>query len=404
MIDRRIIKNFDFPLLLATIFLILIGILIIFSASSKENEMQKYFIRQSYFLIISLIVFFSVLNIHYETFDRWAYIFYIFSIILLLSVYFFPAQAGARRWITFGSFGIQPAELAKISLIFTLGQYLKRNFGKIKKFKDLIVPFILTGIPIILILKQPDLGTALTFIPIFLSMLYLSGLPFLYIFLIISPMISLIFYNWLYLWIGYIIFLLFFLWWRCNNGFDSVLAFIINTVSGILGFKLLGLLKTYQKKRLLAFIYPELDPLGSGYHLIQSKIAIGSGGFMGKGFMSGSQNKLDFLPAQHTDFIFSVVGEEFGFIGSFFLIMIFSFIILRGIDIAAKAKNIYGALISVGIISVFSFHIIVNIGMTVGIMPITGIPLPFISYGGSSLLGFMIMIALLINVSMRRFD
>ncbi|MBI4650980.1 rod shape-determining protein RodA, partial [Candidatus Desantisbacteria bacterium] len=278
-----------------------------------------------------------------------------------------------------------------------------KNEGKIQGFRELTVPLILIGLPVIIILKQPDMGTALTFFPILLSMLYISGTPSLYIFLLISPLLSFILYNWFFLWLLYLALIGGILWWKLPSRIDAIIGWGINLGTGILGHKLWGLLKYYQKRRILAFLDPELDPLGSGYHLIQSKIAIGSGGFWGKGYMSGTQTRLNFLPAQHTDFIFSVIGEELGFIGSMFVISAFALIILRGTDIASKAKDLYGILIATGIISVLSFHILINIGMTIGIMPITGIPLPFLSYGGSSLLGFMIMTALLINIGMRRF-
>ncbi|MBI5207176.1 MAG: rod shape-determining protein RodA [Candidatus Firestonebacteria bacterium] len=405
MIDRRLLKNFDYPILLAVLFLILIGIMVIFSATTKQNVFQTYFIRQSYWFLASIVIFIIILSVNYEAFVRWAYIYYGLSIFSLLLVFFFPPVAGARRWLIFGSFlRIQPAELAKLGLIMALGRYLGKKQGKINNFKELCIPVIIVLIPVLLIFKQPDLGSALTFIPIFIGMLYINGLPSLYLFFLVSPLISFILFNWFYLWLFYMVIFGAVLWWINRNRVDSVIVLSINILCGILSPKLWSFLKGYQKRRLLAFLNPELDPLGSGYHLIQSKIAIGSGGFLGKGPMAGTQCRLDFLPAQHTDFIFSVIGEELGFIGSIFVILLFSFIILRGIDIAVKAKDIYGTLISVGILSVFTFHIIVNIGMTVGIMPITGVPLPFISYGGSSLMGFMIMMALLINIGMRRFD
>lgn len=403
MIDRRLIKNFDYPILLATIILIAIGILIIFSATGIGSTPQEYYIKQIYWFLFSIIFFSIILGINYENFDRWAYIFYLFCILLLMLVFLFPKFSGARRWIIMGPLRLQPSEISKIGVIFALAKYLKNKEGKIRTFRDMLMPFTIIGIPVILILEQPDMGSALTYFPILLSMLYVIGTPSLYIFLIISPILSAILYNWTYLWIFYLSIVGLLLWWRCSNRFDSILAFLVNLVTGILCSKLWEYLKDYQKKRILAFLDPELDPLGSGYHLIQSKIAIGSGGFWGKGFMLGTQTRLDFLPAQHTDFIFSVIGEELGFWGSVVILSLFSFIVLRGIDIAAKAKNIYGTLISIGIVSVFSFHILINIGMTIGIMPITGIPLPLISYGGSSLMGFMIMIAILINVGMRRF-
>jgi rod shape determining protein RodA len=266
---------------------------------------------------------------------------------------------GAQRWISLGPLGqFQPSEIAKLVIVITLAKHLTDRPGPYQSVWDL-VPFLgHVAVPMLLIFKQPDLGTALVYGAIFIGMLYASGAR------------------------------------RRDLATLGAGAVILIPI-------LWRFLKEYQRRRLLAFVHPSLDPLGSGYGIIQSKIAVGSGLEWGKGLFAGTQGVLRFVPEHHTDFIFSVIGEELGFVGAMVLLGLFLVWVYRGLRIAAVARDRFGALAAVGIVSMVSFHVFVNIGMTVGIMPITGIPLPFISYGGSALMTMVWATALLVNIGVR---
>lgn len=363
----KIIKSMDFTLFLALGLILVMGFFVLqsatFNASAKHDINFVY--RQVAWTIIGLIAFCCVLYIDYSKYSKYALGLYAVNLSLLVAVLLFGQETkGAQAWIPVGSFKFQPAEIVKILLILGLAKYLSPRVGKINRLKDLIPVFIYVGIPLLLILKQPDLGTGLVYVAIMFGMLLAAGAPPLTLFIIIAGGIGAVVmaiyghYTWD--------------WWLP--------------------------LKDYQLMRLIVFIDPMVDPRGWGWNVIQSQIAVGSGGMFGKGWGMGSQTKGDFLPEQWTDFIFSVLAEEFGFIGVLLLLTLFFIVIYRGIKIAVNAKDAYGSLVAVGVISMISFHVLQNIGMTIGIMPITGIPLPFVSYGGSSLLANMIAMGLLMNV------
>ena len=267
---------------------------------------------------------------------------------------------GARSWIDLGFSSIQPSEFAKIGVIISFAKFLENREKKLQTVKDIILPAVFVGVPTALVLTEPDLGGAMVFLSIFAGMVFAAGISYRLILLGIAAGIAAIPPAWMFL------------------------------------------LEEHQKTRLLVFMNPGIDPLGGGYHVIQSMIAVGSGRLLGKGLYQGTQNKLDFLPAQHTDFIFSVLGEELGFVGAVVLIFFLFLMLYRILDAARQAKDRFGYLIVIGVLSMFTFQIFENIGMTIGIMPITGLTLPFVSYGGSSLLANMLAIGLVINVGMRR--
>ena len=279
---------------------------------------------------------------------------------MLLAVMFFGhAALGAQRWIQIGPISIQPSEFSKLIMIICMAAVLESRVGNLRGLRDLLPVAFYIGLPFILVLKQPDLGTSLVFMAIFFGMIIVCGIR-----------------------------------WK-------VLFGIILT--GIAALPLLWpFLKDYQKMRIMVFIDPNVDPLGSGYHIIQSKIAIGSGMLFGKGIFQGTQSQLNFLPENHTDFIFAVVGEEFGFIGAVILLFLYLVVLLRGIYIAREAADMFGRLLAVGISSMLAFHVLVNVGMTTGIMPVTGIPLPLMSYGVSALTTDIFAIAILLNINMRK--
>jgi rod shape determining protein RodA len=303
-----------------------------------------------------------VLCVDYRLLARFAYPMYFANLVLLAVVLMHgPTIGGSQRWIGLGPVNFQPSEVMKIVLIVTLARYFDdRKVSGRYNLTELVKPAILVGIPFLLIAKQPDLGTACTLFVIFFFITVMNGLEF-----------------------------------------RSLMKLI---AAGIVGLPLFWIsLKEYQQQRILTLFNPEEDPLGRGYQIMQSKIAIGSGGFVGKGLFNGTQSKLDFLPAKHTDFIFSVWSEELGFLGASVVLFLYLIFLLRIMDLIYRAKDKFGSLIVVGIVSIFSFHIIFNVGMTLGLFPVVGIPLPFLSYGGSSLFTTLVAVGLLLNISMRRF-
>ncbi len=364
MIDRRFVKYFDWGLLGLTFFLAFLGLITLYSAvtSSTAAPQKVLYLKQLIWYCIGMTAMVFSLFINYKSLDRWTPFIYAICMFLLIYVLLFGKYvAGARRWIILGPVSIQPSELAKVAVIITLARYYSRlaNIGGLT-LRELFTPFILTVIPFILIVKQPDLGTGM-------MVLLIAGSITVFVKIERRSMLCLI------------------------------TSFTI-TVPLVWFF-----LKGYQKRRILTFLNPERDPLGAGYHIIQSKIAIGSGLISGKGFLKGTQNALAFLPEQHTDFIFSVLAEEWGFIGALLLLCLFLVFIIWGLNIAYRCREPFGTIIAVGVTAMIFWQAFINIGMTMGLMPIVGVTLPFISYGGSSVITTMISVGLLLNISMRRF-
>ncbi|MCR4441018.1 MAG: rod shape-determining protein RodA [Peptococcaceae bacterium] len=363
----KILKSLDYVLLIVVALILVMGFFVLqsatYNASIKYNT--NYVLRQAAWTVIGLAAFFSLLFFDYSRLIKYSRHMYVLNLLLLVTVLIFGKETkGAQAWIALGPLKFQPAEPVKILLILGLASFLVPRVGKLKTLKDLIPVFIYVGLPLLLILKQPDLGTGLVYIAIMFGMLLAAGAsPFL-----LGTLLA--------------------------GGVASICVAIYAHYHWGLWLPL----KDYQLMRLVVFINPLVDPRGWGWNVIQSQIAVGSGGLLGKGWGQGSQARGDFLPEQWTDFIFSVLAEEFGFLGSAFLLLLFFFLIYRGIRIALNAKDVYGSLVAVGVVSMFAFHVLQNIGMTVGIMPITGIPLPFVSYGGSALLANMIALSLLMNV------
>jgi len=306
-----------------------------------------------------LVAMLIVMSIDYHSIAHWSNIIYAINIVVLLSVLFAGEEGGgAQRWIGIGSFTLQPSEFAKLALIITMAKHLEKK-KSLDNLRDLFTVFLHMAVPMLLIAKQPDLGTSLVFVAITFGMMFIAGLSY------------------------------------------KMLAGIVAV--GVLSLPVVWqFLKPYQRDRILVFLNPYLDPLGKGYHVIQSKIAIGSGKIFGKGLYQGTQNQLDFLPVKHTDFIFAVLGEELGFIGGIVLFCIYFMLLYYSIRVAFKARDLLGTYMVVGVVSMWAFQILVNIGMNVGIMPVTGIPLPFMSYGGSSFIMNMMAAGLILNVGMRR--
>jgi len=360
-IDKRILTHIDFAALALTVALALIGIASIYSATFRNTP--STYTKAIYWFVIGMVFLTAAAALNYHLLERFAYLIYGASIGLLLLVFAIgKSSGGAQRWLSLGGFSLQPSETAKIALIIMLARHfsMKNLAGRGLDIKDLLIPGLILFVPFVLIMKQPDLGTAIILSAIFCSMTLVMGIRV------------------------------------------RTLVAITAALSTIAPFAWLSL-KQYQKARLTSFLHPGQDPFGSGYHLLQSKIAIGSGGFIGKGFTGSTQGKLMFLPEHHTDFIFSILAEEWGFIGSFIVVMIFFVLILKGLNAAASSKDRFGFLLAFGISSMFFWHVVINLGMVAGLLPVVGVPLPFISYGGSFLVVAMTAMGLIINIRMRRF-
>jgi rod shape determining protein RodA len=364
--------NLDYSFVLTIMVILGFGLAVLSSANLTISGDPTGFVKkQALWIFIGTVALIVVLAFDYNHIAKYNNYLYALNLVLLTAVLLIGStNKGATSWISLGLFDFQPSEVAKVIIIITFAKFLVDRQGKLNTFWQLIPCFIFVGIPVLFILVQPDLGTSLVFIAIMFGMLFVAGA---------NPRI--------------------------------LLALIIGGLLGVslllyahLNFGVWLPLKDYQVMRLVVFTNPYIDELGSGYHMIQSLIAIGSGGFWGQGLYEGSQIQLRFLPEHHTDFIFSVVGEELGFVGGGFLLAAFYYLMYRGVKIAFSAKDLFGTLIVIGIITMFTFQVLVNVGMTIAITPITGLPLPFVSYGGSAMLTNMIALGLILNVNIRRQD
>jgi rod shape determining protein RodA len=398
------IRGSDYSLLILVCLLIAIGLTAIYSASYQAESaiLKSNFAKQILWFFISVILLVFTVIIPLRFYWLIAYWLYILAIGLLFITLFFHPTAEVHRWIDIGPFKFQPAEFAKICVLLAICRYLSEDRRDLSNLKEMAIAFAIILVPFLIVVKQPDLGTALVFMSLILPIMYWAGLPTYLLFVVVAPFLSLLaafnYYTFLILMIVVLALSIYF-----RRGLKFVLFNLFANISvGIIPPFLWAKLHGYQQHRILTFLGLKLDPQGAGYQVIQSKVAIGSGGFLGKGFLNGTQTQLRFLPAQHTDFVFSVIGEEFGFVGVCIVILLFYIMLLRGIHVASMCRSKFASLLVIGIVTIIGFHAIVSIGMTAGIMPVTGIPLPFISYGGSSLMANMILIGLIINASIRR--
>lgn len=451
---RRLIKNLDYPIIISTAALLIFSLITIGSATLEftDSSMEKvqgmnfflrllhmdyYFVvRQIAWIFLGLIAAAALIYIDYEDMSKNSRYLYLINLAMLAAVIFVGHSAlGAQRWIYIGPFSFQPSEFSKLIIIITFADFLTKRQGRLNSLRELIPCFLYVGIPMLLVLKQPDLGTSMVFVAIMFGMLFVAGArPALLTGIIVLGLVM--------------AFSVYEVHSFLHNS-DTQLKEKITQVSRAADGKDWSLrhnealrkdlekkgysmnpkdlneylelmkkdhrqaekrhvffhkatLKEYQMTRLTIFLNPESDLLGAGYHVWQSRIAIGSGGVTGKGLLKGTQSHYTFLPIRHTDFIFSVVGEEFGFIGVTVLLGLYYIFLHRCIRIVAVARDTYGTLLAVGIVSMFAFHIVINIGMTAGVMPVTGIPLPLFSYGGSNMIMNLAALGVLLNVYVRR--
>lgn len=357
-------KQYEWGLLVPVVLLGLVGLLALYSASASDPSafQRALCMKQGARIGGGLMLVLICLLFNYKTLDSWAAGIYLLSVGLLVGVIFFGKEAGgAQRWLTLGPVTIQPSEFAKLAVVVVLAKYYARN-ATLEGFtlRTLIAPIVLTLIPCLLIIKQPDLGTAIL-------VMMIAGFMTVFV--------------------------------KIKKRTLSILAgvpIVLFPFAWFFGFK------EYQRQRILTFLDPQRDPLGSGYHIIQSKIAIGSGMITGKGFMQGTQNALAFLPEQHTDFILSVLAEEWGFVGGAVVLFLYLLVLIWAISIAYQCRDDFGIILATGITAMIFWQVFVNIGMVMGLMPVVGVPLPLISYGGSSVITFMLGIGILLNISRKR--
>lgn len=380
-------KNLDWFLITLVIGISSFGSLIIYSTQIYRNGTDWQ--NQLIMVVIGSLVLLGLSQWRYELLLKFHWITYSVTNVLLVAVIFFGQTInGAQSWINILGFQFQPSEFAKLGLIISLSALLHyQDASKI----DRLLPVVATvGLPWVLIMVQPDLGTGLVFGAITLTMLYWANANLGWILLILSPLISAFLFNIaLPIWFIFVIAMILIAWFTLPHNFKHLWALVtlfVNYMAGKLGDILWNLLKPYQKDRLTLFLTPEKDPLGGGYHLIQSRIAIGSGKMYGNGFLEATQTHLNFVPEQHTDFIYSAIADQFGFVGGMVIILIYWLICWRLVMIALRSRDNFGSLLAIGVLAMIAFQTVINIGMTMGLAPITGIPLPFLSYGRSSLL------------------
>ena len=352
------LQSINYPLLGLIITLFFVGLAALYSISN--GDFNSWPLKHSQRFILGLIIFFLVIFFDLRLIFGYAYVIFFLSIISLAIIPFFGIESnGATRWINIAGISLQPSEFVKYTLILALAKYFHSINNDSSFIKTLIIPLIITIVPVLLVITQPDLGTALIILLGGISLFWISGLNYKY--------------------------------------------FIVGVFSILCSLPVLWqYLKDYQKDRVLTFFNPERDPLGNGYHIMQSKIALGSGGIFGKGYMEGTQSHLNFLPEMQTDFIFTMLGEEFGFIGTLLLLLMYAALIMISIRLALKSRSLFSKYLSLGVCNVFFIYVFVNIGMVTGLLPVVGVPLPFISYGGSSMLAVMFGFGLLMNCYINR--
>jgi len=363
MFDRRLLTHFDWVLLFLVCLLTGVGILNLYSATSTWNQaVTPVYVKQFYWLCLGLLIAVTISLFDYRKLEYFATPLYVINLLLLLAVLVIgKTSMGATRWLNLGFFNLQPSEVMKVVIIIVMARYFSiKDQVMGYNLKELGVPFALLGVPVLMIMKQPDLGTAMLVIFIAGTMALFAGIQR-----------------------------------------RSLIALMVMAMAGAVGGWFL--LHDYQRRRIMTFIDPERDPLGAGYHIIQSKIAVGSGGLFGKGFMEGTQSQLSFLPERHTDFAFSVFAEEWGFAGCLVLLLLYLLLVAWGIYTAQRASDLFGMYLALGVSAMLFWHIVVNLGMVIGLLPVVGVPLPLFSYGGTSMVTTMIGVGLLLNVSMRRF-
>lgn len=404
----KLFERFNFAVFFSAFALITIGLVAIYSATFGNELVSGNFNKQLISACIGIVLVLGIMYTPPKYLAMSSYIIYGLVMILLIAVIIFGKKIkGQTSWFSVGGFGVQPSEFAKVATVLALAFFLsnKNKEADVTKIKDFFMAVAIVVMPVGLIMLQPDMGTTLVFLFLLLPVLYWAGMPNYVMFFIIAPAITAIcafLGTWYF--VAAIVFIVAMMFVFKRNILVSAVIVCIAIASGFSVNMVYSKLQPYQQKRIVSMFDPESDPLGAGYNVIQSKIAIGSGGMYGKGFLQGTQTQLKYIPEQWTDFIFCMVGEEYGFVGSIAVVLLFLVLIWQTIHIAYICKNQFLSICCIGFATIFSFHILINLGMIMGIMPVIGIPLPFMSYGVSFLLSNLIMLGIILNAYRNRKD
>ena len=395
--------RFDYILFLSVLILCAIGVMLVYGATynSRYPWEKNLYKRQITYCIVGLALLFIFWRLPIRLHYALAYLYYIAVLLVLVGLFIFGGE-GVKRWIDLGFFQFQPSEFAKLVIIFVISRYLMDARTEVSSFSRIALLGLLILFPFLFIINQPDLGTGVVFIVLFYSLLFWSDMEFPLFLILLSPMINLVltvhWASWALFFIAFSIFIL-----LSRVRFSVALGSIIgNLVLGVAAPFFWSQLKDYQRERILVLLNPSRDPFGVGYQMLQSKITVGSGRMFGKGFLSGTQTNLAFLPVRHTDFIFAVLGEEFGFLGVLLVLGLYFIVIYRAFRIARDAKGYFPRFVAAGLGTLLLFQVTVNVGMVIGLLPVTGLPLPFLSFGGSSMAVFMVSTGLLLNIHSNR--
>jgi rod shape determining protein RodA len=403
-INYKLNDRFDLAIFVPALLLVLFGLGAVYSSTINHPTASGNFHKQLLFIPISFIAFLIVYSLPQQVFKSFAIPMYGVSLLMLIAVLFMGKTVyGSKSWLDLGLIGFQPSEFAKLGTILCLSYWLTYKNRDINNIKDIGIALLIGFVPIILILLEPDTGTAIVFGIITLTLIFWGGISLFALFVVLSPgvvVFASLFGTWVF--IISLVFIIVALVLFKKDVFNSVIVFIMNLGASFFFDYAFRLLKPHQQKRIETFLDPGADPLGSGYNALQAKLAIGSGGLFGKGFLQGNQTQLRFIPEQWTDFIYCVIGEEFGFIGSVLVIVLFTIIFLRLLNLSTIAKDRFSVLVNIGVLSLLFSHFAINVGMNVGVTPVIGLPLPFLSYGGSSLLVNMILLGIVMNIYKNR--
>ena len=399
--------KYDWLFLGTTFALMTVGVCLVYSATTGEDipMYDTFWFKQIVYFFGGSLLAAGIVFVKIDWLKNIAFPVYVVSLVLLCIVLFLAGDVvkGAGRWIDLGFFKLQPSEFAKIAYLLTISFWLSKHPVSLFKLKTFVVPALLFIVPFALVLKQPDLSTALVFIAVTLVAFFFAGLSLTDLFLVVSPVFSVLLSHsqsilFQVLWGAFICLVVFAVFRRRLPKALMAAILVVNILSGYASSMAWNMLEPHQQKRVNTFLDPMSDPLGDGYQVLQSITAIGSGGAVGKGFGNGSQTNLAFLPEEHTDFIFSVLGEQFGFFGCTFVLLLFGLFLWRATGICKMSSDPFVTLVTMGASTIILFHVVVNIAMTVGLMPVTGLPLPFISYGGSFALTCMVLVGFLVNM------
>ncbi|MBI4546605.1 MAG: rod shape-determining protein RodA [Ignavibacteriae bacterium] len=401
--DNWFKEHVDFPLIGIVVLLTLIGIASVYSATYDAGA-SIFFEKQLLWAGAGLLLMIMVTMVPLRTLQLLSYPLYSVSIMFLTIVLITgKTVAGSKSWLGFQGLGLQPSEIAKVTTILALAYYLSHRHVQLYRAKNIFITVSIVLLPVLFIILQPDMGTAIIYLGMLLVVLYWAGASNFLMLTFLAPVAaavaSLFGITPFVIVVALTLAILFLLH---ENRFFSAIVFSLTVLVGVSVQFIFGKLPLHQQKRILTFLNPDVDPLGAGYNVIQSKIAIGSGGVFGKGFLKGTQTQLNFIPAQWTDFIYCVPSEEFGFLGAFAILVLLTIVLFKGIYISSIVKSRFASIVAIGIVATFAVHMMINIGMATGIMPVIGVPLPLLSYGGSNLLTNMIMVGLLLNMYANR--